>query len=80
MSILPAGRPPGAGATSHRSAPGRSPCRIGAQHQGELQSDHQLEKLEFAMAVALTRGDLERSNLLRAQISALGGNSVEPGT
>lgn len=43
-------------------------------------SDHQLEKLEFALAVALTRGDASRSAWLRDQIAALGGNHEEPGT
>jgi hypothetical protein len=42
--------------------------------------DHQLEKLEFALAVALTRGDLQRSQTLRDRIAALGGNLEEPGT
>lgn len=42
--------------------------------------EHQLEKLEFALAVALTRGDLQRSQSLRDQIAALGGNHEEPGT
>lgn len=44
------------------------------------EGDHQLEKLEFALAVALTRGDLQRSENLRNQIAALGGNQEEPGT
>lgn len=47
---------------------------------GETAGDHQLEKLEFALAVALTRGDQQRSALLREQIAALGGNQEEPGT
>ncbi len=47
-----------------------------SQEEGE----HQLEKLEFALAVALTRGDLQRSAQLRSQIAALGGNQEEPGT
>lgn len=51
-----------------------SPCR------GYAEGDHQLEKLEFALAVAVTRGDLQRSEQLRAQIAALGGNREEPGT
>lgn len=42
--------------------------------------EHQLEKLEFALAVALTRGDWQRSQQLRDQIAALGGNLEEPGT
>lgn len=48
--------------------------------QTVLQGEHQLEKLEFALAVALTRGDLQRSEQLRHQIDALGGNREEPGT
>ena len=42
--------------------------------------EHQLEKLEFALAVAVTRGDLTRIQCLREQIAALGGNCEEPGT
>ncbi|MCP9775587.1 hypothetical protein KBY58_01380 [Cyanobium sp. HWJ4-Hawea] len=45
-----------------------------------LEGEHKLEKLEFALAVALTRGDLQRSQQLRTQIAALGGNQEEPGT
>ncbi|MEB3275526.1 MAG: hypothetical protein VKM92_01050 [Cyanobacteriota bacterium] len=47
---------------------------------GGTQGEHQLEKLEFALAVALTRGDQDRSADLRRQIDALGGNCEEPGT
>ena len=46
----------------------------------QTEGDHQLEKLEFALAVALTRGDQHRSAQLRDQIAALGGNQEEPGT
>ncbi|MCP9927137.1 hypothetical protein [Cyanobium sp. CH-040] len=42
--------------------------------------EHQLEKLQFALAVALTRGDRERERFLREQIAALGGHGEEPGT
>jgi len=72
----------------HGSA-GRSPQGSGASasFSGRLgfpptpgEGDHQLEKLEFALAVALTRGDLQRSENLRNQIAALGGNQEEPGT
>jgi mannose/cellobiose epimerase-like protein (N-acyl-D-glucosamine 2-epimerase family) len=41
---------------------------------------HQLEKLEFSLAVAITRGDRQRIDQLREQIAALGGNREEPGT
>lgn len=44
------------------------------------EGEHQLEKLQFALAVALTRGDQLRSEALRDQIAALGGNLEEPGT
>lgn len=53
-------------------------CQLRTHSQEE--GDHQLEKLEFALAVALTRGDLQRSDQLRSQIAALGGNREEPGT
>jgi hypothetical protein len=42
--------------------------------------DHQREKLQFALAVALSRGSHERIRSLRAQIAALGGDGEEPGT
>lgn len=51
-------------------------CQSSSPSEGE----HQLEKLEFALAVALTRGDLQRSEQLRHAIAALGGNQEEPGT
>ena len=41
---------------------------------------HQLEKLEFALAIAETQGDQLRSASLRDQIAELGGNVEEPGT
>ncbi|MFQ6539470.1 MULTISPECIES: hypothetical protein [Aphanothece] len=45
-----------------------------------MEGDHQLEKLEFALAVALSRGDQERIRLLRAEIDAFGAHGEEPGT
>ena len=60
-------------------SPGRrqpTPYPLNPHPEGE----HQLEKLEFALAVALTRGDQQRSQQLRDQIAALGGNQEEPGT
>lgn len=64
---------PSAGGTS----PSPSRC-----HASSIPSEgeHQLEKLEFALAVALTRGDQQRSEQLRDAIAALGGNLEEPGT
>ncbi len=53
-------------------------CHLQGGPQAE--GDHQLEKLEFALAVALTQGDIHRSEVLRDQIAALGGNHEEPGT
>jgi hypothetical protein len=45
-----------------------------------VEGGHQLEKLEFALAVAMSRGDEGRAAQLRVQIEALGGNVEEPGT
>ncbi len=53
-----------------------SSLRTKTFHEG----GHQLEKLEFALAIAETRGDHDRVISLRAQIKALGGNIEEPGT
>ena len=41
---------------------------------------HQLEKLEFALAIAQTRGDQKKSIILKKKIVELGGNEEEPGT
>ena len=45
-----------------------------------IEGGHQLEKLEFALAVAQTRGDCEKSEILRKKMVELGGNVEEPGT
>ena len=45
-----------------------------------IEGGHQLEKLEFALAIAQTQGDQEKSLSLRKRISELGGNVEEPGT
>ena len=45
-----------------------------------IEGGHQLEKLEFALAVAQTKGDGEKSEILKKQIFDLGGNVEEPGT
>ena len=47
---------------------------------GFLEGGHQLEKLEFALAIAEARGDHHRCCALRDRIADLGGNSEEPGT
>ena len=44
------------------------------------EGEHRLEKLEFALAVALSRREMARVQQLRDQIDALGGNAEEPGT
>jgi ferritin-like metal-binding protein YciE len=41
---------------------------------------HQLEKLEFALAIAKTKGYEKKSIVLRKKIVELGGNVEEPGT
>ena len=45
-----------------------------------IEGGHQLEKLEFALAVAQTKGDGKKSEILRKKIFELGGNVEEPGT
>ena len=45
-----------------------------------FEGGHQLEKLEFALAIAQTKGDEKKSILLRKKIFELGGNVEEPGT
>ena len=45
-----------------------------------VEGGHQLEKLEFALAIAQTRGDEKKSTILRKKIVELGGNVEEPGT
>ena len=45
-----------------------------------FEGGHQLEKLEFALAVAQTKGDEAKSLSLRKKIVELGGNVEEPGT
>ena len=45
-----------------------------------FEGGHQLEKLEFALAVAQTKGDEKKAIDLRKKIVELGGNVEEPGT
>ena len=45
-----------------------------------IEGGHQLEKLEFALAIAQTKGDEKKSVILRKKIVELGGNVEEPGT
>lgn len=73
--------PAAAGSSIRANHPAASPfSKPAVCVDGETAGDHQLEKLEFALAVALTRGEQQRSALLREQIAALGGNQEEPGT
>lgn len=67
---------------SHRPAatPACQSVGTGASNRAYAEGGHQLEKLEFALAVAITRGDAQRIDQLRAQIAELGGNREEPGT
>jgi hypothetical protein len=69
----------GSSQSSCSAATGDSELSSGSS-SGFIEGGHQLEKLEFALAVAITRGDQTRSDQLRAQIAALGGNVEEPGT
>ena len=64
---------------SHRPAALPSAATV-CRARGFSESGHQLEKLEFSLAVAITRGDRARIDQLRDQIAALGGNREEPGT
>ena len=45
-----------------------------------FEGGHQLEKLEFALAIAQTNGDEKKSIILKKKIVELGGNVEEPGT
>ena len=42
-----------------------------------FEGGHQLEKLEFALAIAQTKGDEKKSITLRKKIVELGGNVEE---
>ena len=48
--------------------------------QSLLEKDHQLEKLEFALAISQASGDKNKSNQIKDQIKKIGFNLVEPGT
>lgn len=58
----------------HRSAGNPDPSQF------PWEREHQLEKLQFALAIAISRGRQERIQVLRSQIAALGGDGEEPGT
>lgn len=56
------------------------PTALGCAGSPMVEHDHQVEKLEFALAVAMSRGDHQRTAMLRHQIEVLGCNLEEPGT
>ena len=45
-----------------------------------LEIDHQLEKLEFALAISQTKGDKIKSDQIKDQIKLIGVKYEEPGT
>ncbi len=66
---------------AHSSSNSSATCEATSRdRQNFFEGGHQLEKLEFALAVAITRGDASRCEMLRGQIAELGGNVEEPGT
>lgn len=46
----------------------------------ELEREHELEKLEFALALAIAEGRSEAADGLRSRIESFGGCGEEPGT
>jgi hypothetical protein len=72
------GSPHGSGKVTFSPALSTPRCHFTEPPHAE--GEHQLEKLQFALAVALTRGDHTRSQYLRDQIAALGEDLEEPGT
>ena len=66
---------------AHSSTNFVATCEVTSPNrQNFFEGGHQLEKLEFALAVAMTRGDASRCEMLRGQIAELEGNIEEPGT
>ena len=49
-------------------------------NQSIIEKDHQLEKLEFALAISQTVGDKVRSEAIKDKIEKIGPNYEEPGT
>jgi hypothetical protein len=80
MAYPSSAHPSGQGRLSSTAPSPRCPSQGAPFTHPQTEGEHQLEKLEFALAVALTRGDKGRSDFLRDQIAALGGNHEEPGT
>ena len=50
------------------------------QHRSDDERDHQMEKLQFALAVAVSRGDSIRIKDLQDRIAEFGDGGAEPGT
>ena len=50
------------------------------QKHSLIEKDHQLEKLEFALAISRTLGDKIRSDQIKDQIEKIGSIYQEPGT
>lgn len=59
---------------------GFMPPQSSIHRPGYIEGGHQLEKLEFALAIAISRGDTSRADQLRSQIDVLGDLGEEPGT
>ncbi|MCP9819506.1 hypothetical protein KBZ18_08380 [Synechococcus sp. Cruz-9H2] len=59
---------------------GSMPPHSSIHRPGYIEGGHQLEKLEFALAIAISRGDTSRADQLRSQIDVLGDLGEEPGT
>jgi hypothetical protein len=77
---FPTSRPPCTAANQSTRPIGGTPTRPVQPHLLPFEGEHQLEKLQFALAIALTRGDSQRSIQLREEIARLGENREEPGT
>ena len=77
---FPSPHPSCTGASQGHRPPAGSPPRSTSCHPLPIEGEHQLEKLQFALAIALTRGDALRSSQLREEIAKLGENHEEPGT
>ena len=48
--------------------------------QSHIEIDHQLEKLEFALAISNAKGDKKQSEYIESQIKKIGFYYQEPGT
>ena len=71
---------PASGACTATHTPSSLHGLASRSRSGFIEGGHQLEKLEFALAIAEARGDQIRCSTLRDRIADLGGNAEEPGT